>query len=387
MVTEGTEGMKHSGWVILSLVLWLQMPSLALAATAPAQVVEQFIAGTLQGHFAEARSLTLERANLSGSLFSSWLFNPSTPDLGMSAADIFLSRKFADAFRHTITSTTPSGDSQAQVTAIRTSPNVTHLYSWVVAPKRDLTPYELIEAVDAYLTKVNYPIEESRMQFTLIREVDEWYIQAITDEKFIQMQQQYALQDPLSHSFPLANISPSSAAAPSAALVLTSTSTDVGRQEADAQFYATLQSFNSTHQTTQGRVAAPPIKGQKPSFLSRLTGLFKRDNTPSQDVKPQIGAVLASIREAFQQYAAQHNGLFPDEAQIRDWQSLRRLVNQYGKKNKQLPLTEAEVGFAFINYTVDPTGLDEYAVLVRLNQPQDQFRRASITPFGVDYIN
>ncbi len=42
----------------------------------PAKVVEQFIEAHLQGQFAASRSFTLERVNLSGSLFSNWLFGP-----------------------------------------------------------------------------------------------------------------------------------------------------------------------------------------------------------------------------------------------------------------------------------------------------------------------
>ena len=67
----------------------------------------------------------------------------------------------------------------------------------------------MIEAVDAYLTKVNYPVEESRMQFVLVREVDSWYISVIFDEKFAQLQQQLQGQSQLNVAF-----TPPGAAAP-----------------------------------------------------------------------------------------------------------------------------------------------------------------------------
>ena len=65
----------------------------------------------------------------------------------MPTADLFLSRKFAQAFRYTITGTSQTGDNQANVTVPRSSPNLAHLYTWALAPKRGATPYELIDAV------------------------------------------------------------------------------------------------------------------------------------------------------------------------------------------------------------------------------------------------
>src|SRR5919108_6381291 len=109
---------------LLSLVFWLQVSGLASAATPPAKVVEQFIEAHLQGQFAASRSFTLERVNLNASLFSNWLFGPGGAGGDAATADLFLSRKFAQTFRYTITGTTPTGDNQVTVAVIRTSPNL-----------------------------------------------------------------------------------------------------------------------------------------------------------------------------------------------------------------------------------------------------------------------
>src|SRR5215470_7322131 len=80
----GTWG--RSPWMIrrnrylLGLALLLQVSGFASAATPPAKVVEQFIEAHLQGRFAESRSFTLERVNLSASPFSNWLFGPGASD-------------------------------------------------------------------------------------------------------------------------------------------------------------------------------------------------------------------------------------------------------------------------------------------------------------------
>ncbi len=68
--------MRQRKLILLSVALWFQAVGLAVAATPPAKVVEQFIEAILQGQFAASRSFTLERVNLSGSLFSNWLFGP-----------------------------------------------------------------------------------------------------------------------------------------------------------------------------------------------------------------------------------------------------------------------------------------------------------------------
>src|SRR5262245_9249917 len=143
--------MMRRYWYLLSLATWLQVSGFALAATPPAKVVEQFIEAYLQGRFAESRGFTLERVNLSDSLFSNWLFGPVGVGGNAPTADLFLSRKFCQVFRYTIIETTATGDNQVSVSVLRTSPNVAHMFTWALAPKRGSTPYELIEAVDAYL--------------------------------------------------------------------------------------------------------------------------------------------------------------------------------------------------------------------------------------------
>jgi len=234
---------------MLSVALWLQAAGLAMAASPPAKVVEQFIEAHLQGQFAAARSLTVERVNLSASLFSNWFFGPASAGGDAATADLFLSRKFAQTFRYTITGTTPTGDNQVAVAAIRSSPNLAHLYTWALAPKRGSAPYEMIDALDTYLTKVNFPVEESRMQFVLIREVDSWYISVIFDEKFAQLQQQLQGQSQLNVAVTAPGaVAPTGTGGAPGAPAGTITSSDLGRQLADAQFNATLQGFNRAYQ-------------------------------------------------------------------------------------------------------------------------------------------
>src|SRR5713101_2856821 len=112
--------MKRRKLVMLSVALWLQATGLAIAATPPGKVVEQFIEAHLQGQFAASRSFTLERVNLSASPFSNWLFGPGGAGGDAATADLFLSRKFTQAFRYTITGTTPTGDNQVSVAVLRT---------------------------------------------------------------------------------------------------------------------------------------------------------------------------------------------------------------------------------------------------------------------------
>lgn len=393
--------------IVVSAVAWLGLATLAMAATAPAKVVEQFIEGYVQGRFAESRSLTLERANLQTSLFSNWLFGPGAVPLG--AADIFLSRKFVQSFRYNITGSTPSGENQTYVTAVRSSPNIAHLYIWALASKRNASPYEIIEAIDTYLTKVNFPQEESRMDFTLIREADAWHISAVTDEKFFAFQQQAALQTPLSAvNVPAVTAAPSSPQVAQRLPGPTTTSTDPGRAAADNQFYATLQGFNRNYQTATTpppataltapvappgvATATPPPPEKKSSFLSRLLGFGSSERSDSQIVarisNRDIEGSFLSIREALGRYAASNNSILPGEAQIYDWKSLRQVVNRYVKKNRLLPATEAEAGFSFVSYHLDPGGgvAGDYRLVVELAAPEDGTKRVEVTPYGVDRL-
>ena len=175
--------------LILAGIAWtvLHMSGLAYAQSAPDRVVEQYISALSQGRFAEARTLTLESANMDGSIFGHWLFGARGAGLPTATAELFLSQKFVEAFRYTITGTTPVGENQVYVTAVRSSPDVAHLYEWAVLPKKGAEPYEIITAIDTYLTAVNFPMEESRLRFTLIREVDVWLISAISDARFARL--------------------------------------------------------------------------------------------------------------------------------------------------------------------------------------------------------
>ena len=383
--------MKRSKLVMLSVALWLQTTGLAIAANPPGKVVEQFIEAHLQGQFAASRSFTLERVNMSASPFSNWLFSPGSGSNDVPTADLFLSRKFAQAFRYTILGTSQTGDNQANVAVLRASPNLAHLYTWALAPKRGATPYELIEAVDTYLTKINYPVEESRMQFVLVREVDSWYISNIFDEKFAQLQDLLQGQTQLSAAVPLQGTAPPAAPAggagaqPGATTTgATTTSSDIGRQLADAQFNATLQGFN---QASRGSApaAAPanpaPAKKEKdedePGLLGKVTrAIFgsSKKNTAAPKVTPELTTTFKNIRDALARYAASTRNV-PDTTLIYDWKSLRNMVNRYGKT--PLPATEEEAGFSFVNYKPEPTR-DGYTLVVDLREPQDGVKRIEI---------
>lgn len=379
---------KRQEWVLFSVLLWFLGSGMAVAATSPAKVVQQFIDAHLQGRFAEARGFALEQANLRGSLFSNWLFGARGLGGDAATADVFLSRKFAQAFRYNIMGSTPSGNNQLYVTAKRTSPNLAHLYTWALAPKQGASPYELINAIDDYLTKVNFPVEESRMQFTLIREAGEWYISAVHDEKFVQLQQQWLSQQP-----PIAVASPPGGAAlpapgPGAstpAAATTTSSNDAGRQMADAQFNATLQSFNRTYQPPAS-VKAPPAKPEedKPSFLGkvgRLFGIGRKKDTGFQTTDARLKEAFNNIRDALARYTVTNGDTVPATSEIYDWQSLRRIVNRHGKKS--LPATEAEAGFTFVRYRAD-LGVGDYVLVLELHEPQNGAKHVEVTPYGVD---
>jgi hypothetical protein len=384
--------MARKSLTVLSLLLWVLTSGVATAATPPAKVVSQFIDAHLQGRFVEARGLTLEQIQLSASLFSNWLFGTGAAGGGDAAtADIFLSRKFAQAFRYNVLGTTPSGDNQVYVTAVRASPNLVHLYTWALAPQRGAAPYALIEAVDTYLTKVNFPIEESRMEFTLIQEAGEWYISAIRDEKFMQLQTQWLSQQPLSVAATPPGMPPTSApAASTAAPPGSTTATDnLGRQIADAQFNATLQGFNRPHQPPAAASLPPAQKADedKPSFLGKVGRLFgfggKESTTLARLSDGDIKKAFANIRDALARYSVS-NGSVPNSVEIYDWKSLRQVVDRYGKKS--LPTSEAEAGFSFVRYRTT-AARDDYVLLLEIHEPQDGLKRVEVTAYGVDRAN
>ncbi len=219
-------------------------------------------------------------------------------------------------------------------------------------------PYTLVEAIDTYLTKVNYPIEESQMQFTLVRELEDWYISAIHDEKFTVLRDQIIAQAPLSPSPAVVTLTPAAAPAPPPAQpVATTTSVNAGRQAADAQFQATLQGLNRVPQTT---AAAAPEAEEKTGFFARVGRVFglgrKKDdeplitaarppangqiNTPptpqgqaaSGSAAPvrqisdaQLKRRLKLIRNALATYAGT-NFSVPNEVTIYNWQTLRDVL-------------------------------------------------------------
>ena len=374
----------------LSLLLGLgfQFSGVATAASSPTKVVKQFLDLHLEGRFAEARGFTLEQANLSASIFSSWLFGSSGAGGSAPTADVFLSRKFVQAFRYSILGAVEGGENQVYVAVRRTSPNLVHLYTWALAAKRGAPPYEQIEAIDTYLTKVNFPVEESQMQFTLISEADEWYITAVRDEKFVQLYQQVSSQQPLSPAppSPVAGL-PWQAEASAPASFGAAESKDLGRKKADAQFNATLQSFNYAVQSTPPSGNAPGHEEEKkPSLLSRIFGGGKKD-TVAKEPDERLKRTFDNLRDALARYASLNNEAIPEPSQIYDWQSLRRVLSRHCRRGiNPLPATEGAAGFRFIRYDADVAAGD-YTLLVELLEPHNGSKRAEITPYGVDRVN
>ena len=377
----------------VSLLLWLVMGGIARADSTPAKTVQSFIEAHRQGRFAQAQSLLVGSVDARGSLFSNWLFRSSTAAPEMTTADVFLSRKFVEAFKYQLIDTAPNGDNQAFVTAVRTSPDMAHLFTWALAPLRGAPPYTLIDAVDTYLTKVNFPIEESRMEFTLIREVGSWYIIAIRDEKFIRLQEQVLSQAPMAAASGVANTSAplpvGSTAAPSSvppasAPPLAYASNDIGRQTADAQFDATLKSFN---QMTPPSAAANPPSEERSPVLTKFKRFFKPKREPKSEIVARVSnetlqTTFTNIRDAMVSYMQSNNSV-PDNSTIYDWRSLRQVINVYGKT--PLPKTEKEAGFSFVNYK--PDGHDDYVLVVELRDPQDGLSQVEVTPYGIDKAN
>jgi hypothetical protein len=328
-----------------------------------------------------------------GSLFSNWLFRSGEAGAEMTTADVFLSRKFVEAFKYQLIDTAPNGDNQAFVTAIRTSPDMAHLYTWALAPLRDAPPYTLIDAVDTYLAKVNFPIEESRMEFTLIREAGAWLISAIRDEKFMRLQEQVLSQAPMAPASGTANgagLRPT--VSPAAATPRSPASTDIGRQAADAQFDATLKSFNQMPPPPPPQTAAvEPEAEAKPSVLTKVKRLFTREEkaAPEGEHKTVVRLSDARLKETFNNIRgalvryAQSNNSIPNTSTIYDWRSLRQVVNFYGAQ--ELPATEGRAGFSFVDY--DSNGRDDYVLLVELQTPDRGLSRIEVTPYGIDRVN
>jgi hypothetical protein len=216
------------------------------------------------------------------------------------------------------------------------------------------------------------------MQFVLVREVDSWYISNVFDEKFAQLQQLLQGQTQLSAGAPLqgtaapAGPGGGAGAQPGA----TTTSSDVGRQLADAQFNATLQGFNQASRGSAPAAApgspAPAKKDEdEPGFLGKITraifGSSKKSDAAALKVSPTMTTTFKNIREALARYASSTRNV-PDTTLIYDWKSLRNVVNRYGKT--PLPATEEEAGFTFVNYKPEPTR-DGYTLVVDLREPQE----------------
>ena len=375
--------MSKRGWMFAGALILLQLSSLAHAQSEPDSVVEQYIAALSQGRFAEARTLTLESASLDGSIFGSWLFGARGAGLPTGTADLFLSQKFVETFRYTITGTTPVGDNQVYVTAIRSSPDVAHLYEWALLPKQGASPYEIIAAIDTYLTTVNFPMEESRLRFTLIREVDVWLISAVMDARFARLRQapaSLAARTPVEQA-DAADSQPSPSPEAPEEPIVTTTSPDVGRLLADARFHATLQGFNDTFRApSQVSAAAVEEETRKRPFLKRLLGRLPFKKKAVEVADADLQRSLQNIREAISRYTVDNDNAPPEETLIRDWQSLRQLVLQHGRKRRQIPDDESAAGFRFVSYTRDAEG---YVLQVEFLSPQDGFTHAEITPYRV----
>lgn len=372
-------------WLLAGAPTLLLLSAFAYAQSDPDTVVEQYVLALSQGRFAEARALTLESANVDGSVFGSWLFGDRGSGLPTATADLFLSKKFVEGFRYSITGTIAVGENQVFVTAIRSSPDVAHLYEWAVAPRRDAAPYDIVSAIDEYLTTVNYPTEESRLRFTLVNEVDAWYISAITDARFARLrevperQTARAAADETGAEAPPAAVSQLDAGPPEP--IATTTSPDVGRMLSDARFHATLQGFNESFR------AAPRLAGREDGveparkpFLKRLVQRLRLRKNRAEVTEAQLDRSLQNIREAITRYTINNDNVPPDETLIRDWRSLRQLVSDHGRKRRQIPDDESAAGFRFVRYTRDAEG---FVLQLEFLSPQNGFTHAEITPYRV----
>jgi hypothetical protein len=218
-----------------------------------------------------------------------------------------------------------------------------------------------------------------------VRGVDSGYISAVFDEKFVQLQQQLQGQTQLSAAVPLQGAPTPTGAegTPGAPPGATTTSSDVGRQIADAQFNATLQGFNRAYQgppppaSGSGNSTAPKKEEDEPGFLGKISrAVFgsKKSDTVDKTLPPSMTSTLKNVRDAIARFAVAHNSV-PDTSQLYDWKSLRRIVNRYGKTS--LPATEEEAGFTFVNYKPEPSR-EGYLLVVDLREPQDGVKRIEI---------
>ncbi len=405
------------------VLLCLGLSHLAVAETSPTQAVQSFVDAIRKGRFAEAQSYLLDQVDVSSSLFGNWLFNSGAANSQAATADIFFSRKFAEVFRFAIIDTANNGDYQAFVTATRTTPHMGHLYAWALAPQQNALPYTLVEAIDTYLTKVNYPIEESGVQFTLVRELEDWYISAIHDEKFKQLREQLLTQPPLSSVSSVAPLTPAAPAPPAAQPLASTTSTNLGRQTADAQFQATLQGLNKVPQAPAA--AAEAVPEEKKGFFSRVGRVFgigrKKDDEALVSARPSVSATapvttpagapvsapppqaqtanaqptslrpisnaqlerrLKIIRNALAVYAGANYSV-PNEVTIYNWKTLRDVVNFYSRK--QLPASESQAGFRFVDYRT--VGIDDYTLLVQIETSEAGPQQLEVNPNGVQAVN
>ena len=260
-----------------------------------------------------------------------------------------------------------------------------HLYEWAVLPKQGAEPYEIITAIDTYLTTVNFPMEESRLRFTLIREVNIWLISAITDARFARLRQVPGSQVARAPAGQAGATAPQPGTGapqpPPQEPLVTTTSTDVGRLLSDAQFHATLQGFNDTFRApSQVSAAVAESEPKKQRFWKRLAQRLKLKKQALQVVDADLERYFQNIREAISRYTVDNNNVPPDETLIRDWQSLRQLVSQHGRKRRQIPDSESAAGFRFVNYIRDAEG---YVLQVEFHSPQAGFTHAEITPYRV----
>ena len=366
---------------LAGMLALLQLSGAAYAQSDPDTVVEQYVAALSQGRFAEARALTLESASLDGSIFGSWLFGERGSGLPTVTADLFLSKKFVEGFRYTVTGTMGIGENQVFVTAIRSSPAVAHLYEWAVLPRRDAAPYDIISAIDDYLTTVNYPTEESRLRFTLVREVDDWYISAVTDAKFARLRVAPGRQAARP------TVDPAEAAAAESEArepIATTTSPDVGRRLSDARFHATLEGFNDAFRTAP-RLAdgTDETDGSEPArqpFWRRLVRRLRPRENSQQVTAGELNRSLQNIREAITRYTVNNDNMPPDETLVRDWRSLRQLVADHGRRRRQIPDDESAAGLRFVKYTRDAEG---FVLQLEFLSPQKGFTHVEITPYRV----
>ena len=229
---------------------------------------------------------------------------------------------------------------------------------------------------------MNYPTEESRLRFTLVREVDDWYISAVTDAKFARLREAPGRQAAG------AMVDPAEAAATGTRGSRAHRDDDVpGRVGGCCPTRASTPPWrDSTTPSARRRVLADgtdETDGSEPArqpFWRRLVQRLRPRQNSQQVTAGELNRSLQNIREAITRYTVNNDNMPPDETLVRDWPSLRQLVADHGRRRRQIPDDESAAGLRFVRYTRDAEG---FVLQLEFLSPQKGFTHVEITPYRV----